>query len=111
MVDRPIALAAARLVVAGKHGNALEQRRLAGAVLADDDGDGVVECELESVLQERQAERIGLRLIDQSCVKPDSLEIGRQQVYRPVSLAAHAGIQPPICLVGEELNFSWCTVP
>jgi hypothetical protein len=48
MVDRSVALAAAGLVVAGERRNALEQRRFAGAVLADDDGDGMVEGEARS---------------------------------------------------------------
>ena len=62
MVDRHVALAAARLVVAGKRGDAFERRRFAGTVLADDDGDGMLEGEIEPVAQERQAERIGLRV-------------------------------------------------
>ena len=48
MIDRHIALAAAGLVVAGERRDAFEQRRFAGAVLADDDGDGAVETELKS---------------------------------------------------------------
>jgi hypothetical protein len=59
MIDRHIALAAAGLVIAGHRRDPFEQRRFAGAVLADDDGDRVRETQLEIVLQERQAERIG----------------------------------------------------
>ena len=59
MIDRHIALAAAGFVIARQRGDAFEQRRFAGAVFADDDGDGAVEIQLEIVAQERQAERIG----------------------------------------------------
>jgi hypothetical protein len=50
MIDRHIALAAARLVVAGEHRDPFQQGRFSGAVLADDDGDGAVEIELEALL-------------------------------------------------------------
>src|ERR1700749_2117501 len=46
MIDSPVALAAAGAVIARERGDALEQRRFAGAVLADDDGDGAVEAKL-----------------------------------------------------------------
>ena len=59
MIDRHIALAAAGFVVAGEHGDAFEQGRFAGAVFADDDGDGAVEVQHRNHPQERQAERIG----------------------------------------------------
>jgi hypothetical protein len=41
VIDGPIALAAARLVVTGKRSNSLQQRGFPGAILADDDGDRV----------------------------------------------------------------------
>ena len=65
MIERPITLAAACFIVAGKDGNALEQGRFSGAVLTDDNGDGVVEIDFESGPQKRQAERILLRITDQ----------------------------------------------
>jgi hypothetical protein len=45
MIDGHIALTAARSIVAGELRDALEQSRFTGAILADDDGDGVVETE------------------------------------------------------------------
>jgi hypothetical protein len=66
MIDRHIAFAAAGLVVAGERGDAFQQSRLTRAVLADDDGDGVLKVELEALLQEQRAERIGRRLLTRS---------------------------------------------
>jgi hypothetical protein len=54
----------------------------------------MVERELEAILQERQAERIRLRLLDQERIEPNSLEIGCRQVDRSTSLAAHIVIHP-----------------
>jgi hypothetical protein len=48
MIDRPITLAAARLVVTGQRSDTFQQSRFAAAVFANDDGDGVVEGEIEA---------------------------------------------------------------
>ena len=80
MIDRHIALAAAGFVVAGEHGDAFEQRGLAGAVFADDDGDRPVEAQFEIVVQERQAERIGRAVGDARRLEPDAPEVRRRHV-------------------------------
>jgi hypothetical protein len=72
VVDRPITPAPAGLVIAGQHGNSFQQRRFAGAVFADDDGDRTVESQLEVVTQERKAERIGLAVLDARWIEPDA---------------------------------------
>ena len=64
MIHRPIALAAAGFVIAGEHGDPFEQGRFAGAVFADDDGDGAIELSSKLALQERQAKRIGRGILD-----------------------------------------------
>ena len=80
MVDRHVSLAAAGFVIASQHGDAFQQRRFAGAVLADDDGDRPVETQFEFIAQERQAERIGLAVGDARRLEPDALEVRRGQV-------------------------------
>src|SRR5579862_9918417 len=45
MINRPVSLAAAGLIVAGKRRDPLQQRRFARAVLADNDGDGALEAQ------------------------------------------------------------------
>ena len=49
MLDSHIAFATAGLVVTGQHRDPLQQCRFAGAVLADDDGDGAIEREFKAV--------------------------------------------------------------
>ena len=66
MIDRHIALAAASYVEAGQYRDALQERRFAGAVLADDDGDRPVEMQFEFLAQERQTERIRLGVGDRA---------------------------------------------
>jgi hypothetical protein len=78
MIDRHIPFAAARFVIARERGDAFQQRRFAGAVLAHDDGDGAVEPELEVLCQERQAERVGLGFLDQRAIEPDPTQIRRR---------------------------------
>src|SRR5450631_293105 len=56
MIDGPITLAAAGFIISGEHGDPFQQRRLAGAVFTDDDGDGTIETQLKIILQERQTE-------------------------------------------------------
>ena len=51
VIDRPISLAATGLVESHQPGDPFQQGRFAGAVLADNDGDGAVKAELELVLQ------------------------------------------------------------
>ncbi|MHC2279856.1 hypothetical protein ACVME8_006499 [Bradyrhizobium diazoefficiens] len=48
MIDRHVALAATGIVVAGKRRDTLEDRRLPGAILSDDDRDGGVELSSKS---------------------------------------------------------------
>jgi hypothetical protein len=80
MIDRRIALAAARLVITGENADAFQQCRFAGTVLADDDGNGAIESEREIVVQEWQAERIGFAIRNERGLKPDTLEVWRRQV-------------------------------
>jgi hypothetical protein len=85
MIDRRVTLSAAGLVIAGEHGDALEQRRFAGAVLADDDGDGAIKAQFEVVAQERQAERIHLAVAHARRIEPQPLQIRRRQIDVAVS--------------------------
>src|ERR1700722_11299566 len=82
MIDRPITLAATSLLISGEHGDAFEQSRLSGAVFADDDADRVVEIELKSLTQERQAKRIGRRVRYAGLIDPNALEVRRRQSDR-----------------------------
>jgi len=95
MIDRPIALAAPGLVIAGQRRNSLQQRGFAGAVLADNDGDGTVEIELETVAEEGKTEWIGFAVGNGRRVKPEPLQIGRRQI-RVTSLSrTHDPVAPP----------------
>ncbi len=89
MIDRPITLAAARPIEAGKFRNTLEQRRFARAVLADDDGNRLLEIKIEAIAQERQAEGIGLRLLDLLEVEPHALQVGRRQIDGATVFSGH----------------------
>jgi hypothetical protein len=80
MIDRHVALAAAGFVISGKHRDSLKQGRFAGAIFADDDGDDGIEAQLEIVLQEGQAKRIGLPVGYARRIEPESPEVGRRQV-------------------------------
>src|SRR4029453_13136872 len=71
MIDRPVALAAAGLVITGQNGDALEQGGFAGAVFTGNDGNGSIETQLELIVQERQAERIGLAAGNARRIEPD----------------------------------------
>jgi hypothetical protein len=53
MIDRPVTLAAAGLVISRQHGDPFQESRFAGAVFTDDDGDGPVETQLKIILQEK----------------------------------------------------------
>ena len=75
MIDRPITLAAAGLVIARQHGDPFQQGGFTGAIFANDDGDRPVEAQLEIIAQERQAERIGRTVIDAGWIEPDPPEI------------------------------------
>jgi len=77
------------LIVAGQRRDAFQQGRLADAVLANDDGDGAIETEIETFREKRQAERIGLRVRDPRRLQPDPPEIRRRQIDRFVS-SCHA---------------------
>ena len=85
MIDRPIALAAAGFVIAGQHRDSLQQGGFAGAVFTDNDGDGSIETQVEIVVQERQAERIGGAIGDPRGIEPDPPEVRRGQIDRAIS--------------------------
>src|SRR5581483_10984384 len=94
MVGGHVAFPAARFVVSGERGDPFEQCRFPGAVLADDDGDGMVESQLEIVPQEWQAEWIGRDVARQRGVEPYAPEIGRRQIDGPISLVSHILPEP-----------------
>src|SRR5689334_2027509 len=73
VVDRPVALAAAGLVVTCECGDALKQGRLSCAVLANNDRDGAVEAKLEAVAQEWQTKRIGVAIGHPCRIDPEPL--------------------------------------
>lgn len=85
MIDRRITLAAAGLVITDEDADAFQQSRFAGAVLADDDGDGAIEVKRELIVQKRQAERIGLAILNERRIDPYPLEIWRRQVDIAIS--------------------------
>jgi hypothetical protein len=72
MVDGHVALASTRIVVAGKRCDTLEDRRLPGAILSDDDRDGGVEVELEIIRKDGQAKRISLAIANLRRIEPDA---------------------------------------
>src|SRR6202035_203476 len=82
MIDRPITLAAARFIVSGKCCNPFEQRRLPGAVFADDDRDRAVEIKLETIVQKRQAIRIGRSIRHRGLIEPHPFEVRCRQSDR-----------------------------
>src|SRR5262245_8344279 len=84
MIDRPVVLAAAGVIVACERSDAFEQRRFAGTVLADNDGDRPVETDFEVVAKERQAIRIGLAILDPRWIQPHPLQIRRGQINRAI---------------------------
>jgi len=90
MIDRPIALAAAGFVIAGEHGDPLEQSGFAGAVFTDDDGDGPIEAQLEFVQQEWQTKRIGRAVVNPRRLKPDPPQIRRRHANVALTLRTHA---------------------
>src|ERR1700692_92475 len=90
MIDRPIALAAVGFVVACEHGYSFQQRGLAGAVFAGNDSDRPVETQLEVIVQERKAERIGLAVVDARWIEPDPPQVRRRQPNVAISPGAHA---------------------
>ena len=94
VIDRPIAFAAARPVVPRQRGDAFEQGRFSGAVLAGNDGDRSVEVQFKTVPQKRQAERIGLALGCAHRLEPNAPEIRRRQIDGAV-LASHRGLRAP----------------
>src|ERR1700730_10263709 len=85
MIDRHVPLAAAGFVISGEHGYSFQQRGLAGAVLADDDGDRPIKTQLEIVVQERKAERIGRAVGDARRLEPDAPEIRRRHIDGSIS--------------------------
>jgi hypothetical protein len=85
MIDRRIALAAASLVIARERGDPLQQRRFAGAVLADNDGDGVLEAEFEVVAQKRKTKRIGRAIGNARGIEPKPPEVRRRQIDVAIS--------------------------
>src|ERR1700753_4306755 len=80
VINRPIAFAAAGLVIAGQNGNALQQGGLAGTIFADNDGDRPGETQLKIVAQEWKTEWIGLAVGNARWLQPEPLEIRRRQI-------------------------------
>jgi hypothetical protein len=85
MIDRSIALAAAGFVIPGEHGYSFQQRRLAGAVFTNDDRDRPIKTQLEIIVQERQAERIGRAVGDARRLEPDAPEVWRRHIDGSIS--------------------------
>src|SRR5437868_1532618 len=90
MIDRPVALAAAGFVISGEHGYPFKERRLTGAVFADDDGDGLIETQLEVIVQEGKTERIGRAVVNARWIEPDAPQVRRRHPDGAVSPGAHA---------------------
>ncbi|MET4721486.1 hypothetical protein ABIF63_005592 [Bradyrhizobium japonicum] len=90
MVDGHVALASTGIVVAGERCDTLEDRRLPGAILSDDDRDGGVEVELEIIRKDGQAKRISFAIANLRRVELDPLQIRRRQVDRAIASSAHA---------------------
>src|SRR5262245_38668967 len=84
MIDRVIALAAARLIIAGQHRDAFEQGRFAGAVFSHDDGDWLVEVDFEFIAKEWQAIWISLAILDARWIEPQPPQIWRRQIDRAI---------------------------
>src|SRR6202048_4979511 len=95
MVDGPEALAAAGVVIAGEHRDPLEQSGFAAAVFTDDDGDRLVEAQLEVIVQERKAERIRLAAGDARWIEPDSPQVRRRHPNVALSFRTHAPCSAP----------------
>ena len=85
MIDRTIALAAARFVIASQYGDPFEQCGFAGAVLAGDDGNRPIEAQLEIIQQKRQTERIGRSILNSRRIEPDPFQIWRWQIDGAIS--------------------------
>jgi hypothetical protein len=90
MIDRPIALAAAGFVISREHGYAFKQGGFAGAVFTGNDGDRPVETQFEIIVQEREAERIGLAVGDARRLEPDPPQVRRRHPNVAISPRAHA---------------------
>ena len=86
VIDQPVSLPAAGLVIAREGGQRLDQRGFAGPVLAHDHRQRRIEGQLEIVLQPRQVKRIARPppLGQQG----DAFEVGRR-AFRLVTLAGH----------------------
>src|SRR5262249_50840295 len=80
VVDGPMALAAAGVVIAGERRDPLQNGGFPGAVVADDDRDRAIELEIESVLKDGQTKRIRCPVADPRRIKPDALEIRCRQL-------------------------------
>jgi hypothetical protein len=100
MIDRPITLAAAGLVVAGEHGDPFQESGFAGPVFTDDDGDGSIETQFEVVLQERKAERIGRTVVNPRRLEPDPPQVRRRHPNVALSFRTHA---PAPCRLADTL--------
>src|SRR5262249_58556960 len=85
MVDRPVALAAACVVIAGQRRDALEECGLAGAVLTDDYRYCFVEGDGELVPQKWQAERISRPVLHPFRIQPQTSEVGRREIDDAIS--------------------------
>src|SRR5260221_13460289 len=90
MIDGPVALAAAGFVISGEHRDAFEQSGFAGAVFTGDDRDRLVETQLEVIVQERKAERIGRPVVDARWIEPDPPQVRRRHPNVAISPGTHA---------------------
>lgn len=96
MIKGAVALAASGLVMAGERGQGLDQGGFAGAVFADQDGDGALEGQLEvGVLEPGQVERVVAG--GQGLSQGDALQEGRGEV----GAAGHGGQDGPGRALGQ----------
>src|SRR4030088_1930860 len=90
MIDGPISFAATGFIISGEHRNPLEQRGFAGPVFTDDDGDVSIETQIEVIVQERKAERIGRAVGNARRLEPNAPQVRRRQPNVASSFRTHA---------------------
>jgi hypothetical protein len=70
MIDRAIAFSTPGIVVTGEHRDTLQESRLSGAVLADNNCNRLVENQFKAVSQKRQTKGIGRYVCNARRVEP-----------------------------------------
>jgi hypothetical protein len=60
------------------------------SIFADNDGDGSVEAQVEVIVQEGKAERIGRAVVDARGLEPNALEVRRRHIESSISSCGHA---------------------